>query len=74
METTIKRKVKDSTMLKIFNDSKVISVRFFKALDNDDESNPKTNYKITIRHAEESNASKLFTQEVRKFEKLSKTN
>ena len=77
METTITRTVKGELMESIFNDCNSFSVRFFTAKDLESEKDydPKKSYfyEIKIRHAEETDAEKLFdaeTQTAREQESL----
>ena len=76
METVIKKQVKGKTMEAIFENSEVISVRHYNALnllDADDyDENETYIYEIVIRHPEDTDAGKLFTKEVKKFEGIKK--
>jgi hypothetical protein len=70
METKIIKKVKGSTMEKLF-DSTIINIRYYKALDLENESDydpeKKYKYEINIRHNEGKNAKKLFNEAVEKI-------
>jgi hypothetical protein len=69
METTILKKVKGSTMVDIFNFSKTLNVRYYKALDLPEvqDYSPEKVYKfeINIRHSEGTDANDLFQKAIK---------
>jgi hypothetical protein len=71
METTIQKIVKGSTMETIFDNCSLFSVRYYNILDdiNEKEYNPnlKYHYEIKIRHAEGTDANKLFLIAIKKL-------
>jgi len=73
----IVKKVKGSTMDEIFENSSMLSVRWYEIIGYDDKKdwNPKTSYKfrIIVRHPEESDAKTLFNEEIERVETLCKT-
>ena len=76
METTIKKTVRGATMEAIFDKCETFSIRQFKAINLESESdyNPQSNYKyeILIRHAEDTDANVLFEEARFKQEILTK--
>lgn len=76
METTLFKKVKGSTMEKLFEHSEKMSIRYFSATDLKEESEYDPDkyytYEVKIRHAEESDANELFISEVQRIEKPKK--
>lgn len=73
METTIYKTAKASVVEKVFDESEVISIRMYEALNcnNNERCNPgsKYKYKMLIRHPEGTNASELFDIEALKLQK-----
>jgi hypothetical protein len=71
METTIIKKVKGSTMKKLFETSDIVDIRYYTALNQlkryiyDPEE--EYMYVIKIRHSEEENARKLFDEAIEKI-------
>jgi len=75
MQTTITKTVKGSTMESIFDNCNLFSVRYFNAVNIDENNyNPNKNYKyeITIRHAEDTDANVLFEEARFKHETTTK--
>ena len=74
MQTTITKTVKGETMEAIFDNCETLSVRYFRALDLEDEKDydPESRYKyeINIRHAENTDANVLFEEARFKQENL----
>lgn len=66
METKIIKTVKGATMEAMFESCKILSVRYYKALNLESEENynPEKRYKyeINIRHAENTSANILFEE------------
>lgn len=66
MQTTILKTVKGETMEKLFDNSNLINIRYFKAINllNEEDYNPENRYKyeITIRHEENVDVDVLFEE------------
>ena len=79
METTIKKTVKGETMEALFDNSHLVNIKHFIALDlrSEKDYNPETRYKylINVRHPENTDANVLFEEARFKIENLTpKTN
>lgn len=76
METRIKKTVRGATMEAIFDKCETFSIKQYKALNLESESdyNPQSNYKyeILMRHAEDTDANVLFEEARYKHEILDK--
>lgn len=72
METTLTATLKGSTMEKIFDNSKILNVRHYKALDlkeeKDYKASKKYKYEILVRHSEHASPGTLLQQAIEEVE------
>jgi len=72
METYIKKKLEGRVMEALFNDSSIVNIKYFRALNLDDESqydqNKKYLYEIKIRHSEDSDPKILLNAAIADLE------
>lgn len=72
METYIKKKLEGRVMEALFNDSSIVNIKYFRALNLDDESqydrNKKYFYEIKIRHPEDSDPKILLNAAIADLE------
>ncbi len=73
METTIRKKVKGSTMVNLFDSSELVNIRYYKAKNNLKEEDYNENesylYEIKIRHNEDENPEKLLANAINDIKK-----